>query len=113
MYSGGCFWGGMGHVRPVAGPGKVGIIISLTLNKWPSRVWGGVRSPGALFRTHSPSLGRSPLALRKNFRITHLCAIFKLTIVNFALVASPAFLLFHFFLYFLYFFFLLFYHAGV
>jgi len=29
----------MGHVRPVAGPGKVGIIISLTLNKWPSRVW--------------------------------------------------------------------------
>lgn len=34
----------MGHVRPVAGPGKVGIIISLTLNKWPSRVW---RDPGS------------------------------------------------------------------
>lgn len=87
----GVFGGGMGHVRPVAGPGKVGIIISLTLNKWPSRVW---RDPGSGdgLRVLGPYLGPglSPLAERKNFRITHLCAIFKLTIVNFALVSNLA-----------------------
>lgn len=81
--------------------GKVGIIISLTLNKWPSRVWrdpelrsGFGTGRGFLRGTASCC----PPPERKNFRITHLCAIFKLTIVNFAIVGCLAFLFFTFLL---------------
>jgi len=57
---------------------KVGIIISLTLNKWPSRVGKSQVQLGVRLR--------SPAKAKKNFHITHLCAIFKLTIVNFRIL---------------------------
>lgn len=81
--------------------GKVGIIISLTLNKWPSRVWRDpeLRSGFGTGRGFLRGTARCcPPPERKNFRITHLCAIFKLTIVNFAIVGCLAFLFFTFLL---------------
>lgn len=68
-------------------PAKVGIIISLTLNKWPSRERetevdneNGIKAGG--WGERSPRLQTG----HRNFHITHLCAIFKLTIVNFFLL---------------------------
>lgn len=68
-------------------PAKVGIIISLTLNKWPSRERetevdneNGMKAGG--WGERSPRLQTG----HRNFHITHLCAIFKLTIVNFFLL---------------------------
>lgn len=70
-------------------PAKVGIIISLTLNKWLSREResevdneNGMKAGGGGREESSPRLQTG----HRNFHITHLCAIFKLTIVNFFLL---------------------------
>lgn len=68
-------------------PAKVGIIISLTLNKWPSRereteVDNENGMKAGRWGERSPRLQTG----HRNFHITHLCAIFKLTIVNFFLL---------------------------